>query len=244
MALSAYWYHLVTKSVLKRHQYPHLAYIPPWGILVHMSIIENLKWRYATQQFDTSKTISDADLNTILEAGNLTATAYGLQPFTLVVVKDEAKKAALVEPAYGQAHFAHNSALILLAVRTDLDEAYITEYVERTAKTRGLDVTMLDGFKNMMIGDLTNRTPEARIAFAKEQAYIALGTMMATASELRIDNHAMSGFNADAFDEILGLKAHNLHATVCLALGYRAADDAWQHYAKVRKDLKDIVVTI
>jgi len=209
-----------------------------------MSIIENLSWRYATQQFDTSKSISETDLNTILTAGNLSATAYGLQPFTMVVVNDQAKKDALVAHAYGQTHFAHNSALIVLAIRTDLDEAFITEYIERTAKTRGLDVTMLEGFKNMMVGDITNRTPESRTAFAKEQAYIALGTMMAAASELRIDNHAMSGFDAAAFDEVLGLSAMNLHATVCLALGYRSADDAWQHYAKVRKDIKDIVVTI
>ncbi len=224
--------------------YPPLASIPTGGILVHMSIIENLKWRYATQQFDTSKSMSEADLNTILEAGNLAATAYGLQPFTFVVVNDETKKQTLVEPAYGQTHFAHNSALIVIAIRTDLDEAHITEYIERMAKTRGLDVAMLDGFKNMMIGDLMNRTPEGRMAFAQQQAYIALGTMMAAASELHIDNHAMSGFNPDAFNEILGLKAHNLHATVCLALGYRSADDAWQNYAKVRKDIKDIVVTI
>ncbi len=209
-----------------------------------MSIIENLKWRYATQQFDTSKEISSTNLNTILEAGNLSATAYGLQPFTFVIVKDEAKKAALVEHAYGQTHFAQNSALILIAIRTDLDEAYITKYINQMATIRGLDATMLDGFKGMMIGDLMNRTPEARIAFAKEQAFIALGTMMAAASELEIDNHAMTGFNAEQFDNVLGLKSHNLHATVALALGYRSADDAWQHYAKVRKDFSDIVLTI
>jgi nitroreductase / dihydropteridine reductase len=209
-----------------------------------MSIIENLQWRYATQKFDTSKEIAPADLNTILQAGNLAATAYGLQPFQMVVVKDQAKRDALVEHAYGQEHFAKNSALVILAARTDIDEAYITEYIERTARIRSMDVAMLDGFKNMMLGDTNSRGEAGRLAFAQLQAYIALGTMMAAASELHIDNHAMSGFNADAFDDVLGLKAMNLHATVALALGYRAEDDAWQHYAKVRKDMKDIVVTI
>lgn len=209
-----------------------------------MSIIENLKWRYATQQFDTSKTLPAEQLNTILEAGNLAPTAYGLQPFAMVVVADQAKRDALVEHAYGQEHFAKNSALVILAARTDIDEAYITEYVERTARLRGMDVTMLDGFKGMMLGDMNGRGEAGRLAFAQLQAYIALGTMMAAASELHVDNHAMSGFNADAFDEVLGLKAHNLHATVALALGHRSADDAWQNYAKVRKDMKDIVVTI
>jgi nitroreductase len=209
-----------------------------------MSIIENLQWRYATQKFDTSKEIAPADLDTILQAGNLAATAYGLQPFQIIVVKDQAKREALVEHAYGQEHFAKNGALIILAARTNIDEAYITEYVERTARIRSMDVAMLDGFKNMMLGDMNSRGEAGRLAFAQLQTYIALGTMMAAASELHIDNHAMSGFNADAFDEVLGLKEKHLHATVALALGYRSDDDAWQHYAKVRKDMKDIVVTI
>ncbi len=207
-----------------------------------MSIIENLQWRYATQQFDTSKEIPEADLSTILNAGNLAATAYGLQPFQFVVVKDQTTKESLVPHAYGQTHFAHNSALVIIAARTDLNEAYITEYIERIAKTRGMETAMLEGYKGMMIGDLTNRTPEARLAFAKEQAFIALGTMMAAASELHIDNHAMTGFDAQKFNETLDLSSMNLHATVALALGYRHNDDAWQHYAKVRKNLDDMII--
>jgi nitroreductase/dihydropteridine reductase len=209
-----------------------------------MSIIENLQWRYATQTFDTSKEIPSADLETILQAGNLAPTAYGLQPFQMVVVTDQTVKESLVEHAFGQAHVAHNSALIVLAARTDIDEAYITEYTTRIETIRGLPAGTIDGYKAMMIGDLTNRTPEARLAWAQKQSYIALGIMMAAASELHIDNHALEGFNPAKFDEILGLTEKHLTATTLLALGYRSAEDAWQHYAKVRKDIKDIVVTI
>jgi nitroreductase len=208
-----------------------------------MSIIENLQWRYATQQFDTSKTIPEADLTHIVTAGNLAATAYGLQPFQFVVVTDHAVKESLVPHAYGQSHVAHNSALIVIAARTDIDDAYITEYVTRTEATRNLPAGTLDGFKAMMIGDLTNRTPEARLIWAQKQSYIALGTMMAAASELHIDNHALEGFDPVKFNDALGLTAKHLHATTLLALGYRHADDAWQHYAKVRKNLSDIVIT-
>lgn len=211
---------------------------------VHMSIIENLQWRYATQQFDQSKSIPAADLTTILDAGNLAATAYGLQPFQFVLVETPAIKHALVPHAYGQEHFAQNSALIIIAARTDVDEAYIGEFVTRTETTRNLATGTLDGFKGMMNGDLGSRTPEARLAWAKEQAFIALGTMMAAASELHIDNHAMTGFDASQFNAVLGLDAKHLHATVALALGYRAENDNWQHYAKVRKSIDDMVVRI
>jgi len=209
-----------------------------------MTIIDNLKWRYATQQFDTSKQLPEAELNQILEAGNLAATSYGLQPFQMVVVEDQAVRDSLVEYAYGQNHFAQNSTLIILAARTNIDETYIGEFSARTETARNLPTGTLDGFKTTMINDLMSRSAEARLAWAKEQAYIALGTMMAAASELRIDNHAMTGFDAQKFNELLSLPEKNLHATVALALGYRSTEDTWQHYTKVRKSLGDMVVKI
>jgi hypothetical protein len=54
----------------------------------------------------------------------------------------------------------------------------------------------------------------------------------------------MEGFSAEGFDQVLGLAAHNLTATVILPIGYRSAEDATQHYAKVRKSMDDMVVRI
>ncbi len=66
---------------------------------------------------------------------------------------------------------------------------------------------------------------------------------MAAASLMEIDNHALEGFNPAAFDEVLGLKEKNLTAGVLLALGYRSETDEWQHYAKVRRDIDQIVIS-
>ncbi|MFM2423725.1 MAG: putative nitroreductase YfkO [Candidatus Parcubacteria bacterium] len=161
-----------------------------------------------------------------------------------VVVADESKKQALVEHAYGQTQVAQNGALVVLAARTDVDAAYITEYTNRIEAIRHLPAGTVNGFKDMMVGHLTNISETDRLIWAQKQAYIALGTMMTAASERRIDNAALEGFNADKFDEILGLSAHHLRATALLVLGYRSADDATAAYVKVRKNMADIVVHI
>ena len=57
-----------------------------------MDIIESLQWRYANKKFDPDKSVSPQDLQTILEAGNLAATSYGLQPVEFVVVSDAADR--------------------------------------------------------------------------------------------------------------------------------------------------------
>lgn len=209
-----------------------------------MHIIDALKWRYATQKFDTTKDIPEETLTQILNAGNLAATAYGLQPFEMVVVKNQEHKDKLISASYGQEHAGYNSALIVFATRTDIDETFISEYVDRLADARSLPANIAEGIKHTMNTDLGGRTPENRATWAANQAFIALGTVMAAASEARIDNHAMLGFDPDQYDKILNLAQHNLHATVILALGYRAEDDAWQHYPKVRRDLRDMVKTI
>lgn len=211
------------------------------------TIIDSLKWRYATQTFEADKTIPENDLHTILEAGNLAATAFGLQPFEFVVVKDQAVKDSLVPHAYGQEHIAKNSALVVFAIRTDIDEAYITEYIKRIARIRGVPAEMLDGFKQSMLGSMSMRGQDGRNAWAQKQVYIALGTMMAAASELHIDNHGAEGFDPEKFDEILGLKAKNLHATVLLMLGYRTETPDQKEkmfQVKVRKEYSNIVSVI
>jgi nitroreductase len=202
-----------------------------------------LQWRYATKKFDVSKELPAADLAYILEAGNLAATSYGLQPFTIVVVTDQEKKQALMGHAYNQGQVGENAALFVLAARTDVDAAYIAEYTARIETVRGLPAGTVDGYKDMMIGHLTNLSEADRLVWAQKQAYIALGTMMVAAAEKGVDHCPMEGFNPAGFNEVLNLPAHNLHATVIMPIGYRSPEDETQQYAKVRKDIKDIVIT-
>jgi nitroreductase len=95
-----------------------------------------------------------------------------------------------------------------------------------------------------MVEALADKTPEETLTWSQKQAYIVLGTMMVAAAEKRVDSCPMEGFDPAKFDEILGLTAHNLHATNLLALGYRSDEDATQHDAKVRRDLTDTVIRI
>ncbi len=209
-----------------------------------MHTISSLQWRYATKQFDPSKALATEDLEYILQAGNLAATSYGLQPFNIVVVTDEAKKQALIPHAYNQAQVGTNGALIVLAARTDIGTTFIAEYTARLEDERGLPAGTVDEYKDMMVGHLTSLTAEARRVWAEKQAYIALGTMMVAASEKQVDNAPMEGFDPIKFNELLGLTEQNLHATVILALGHRSNEEAAQNYKKVRRAITDIVVRI
>ena len=50
-----------------------------------MALIDDLRWRYATKQYDSSKKVSQEDIDKILEAARLAPTSSGLQQYRLIV---------------------------------------------------------------------------------------------------------------------------------------------------------------
>ena len=209
-----------------------------------MDIIESLQWRYATKKFEPSKAVSEDDLNVILQAGNLAATSYGLQPFQFIVVADAQTRQQLVAHSYNQPQVADASHVIVIAIRTDVDTAYIKQSAAMTEEMRGLEKGQLDGYAKQMIGAITSMDDDAKTAWAQKQAYIALANMMVACAELKIDSCPMEGFVAAQYDQLLDLESKNLHATVVLPVGYRADDDPQQELAKVRKPLQEMTLNI
>lgn len=210
------------------------------------TITEKIKaafaWRAAVKVYDSAKKVSDADIETILEAARMSPAAYGLQPYRIIDVRDPALRAKVREGAYGQAQTTDAAHLFVIAVRTDLDAAFIEEFVANTAKTRGLDIATLAGFRDGMVGDITNRTPEGRFAWAGRQAYIGFGAMIETAALLGVDGGPMEGFNPTAINEALGLDALKLNAVGLFVLGYRGEEDKWSKMPKVRVAKEDFVI--
>lgn len=204
-------------------------------------IQQALHWRYATKVFDKTKSVAKEDIDTIIEAGRMAPTAYGLQPFNIFHITNEETRKKLQEVSYGQPQIVNASDLFLIAARTDVDEAYITEYVERTAKTRGMSVDMLEDFKQMMLVDIVSRSEEARLMWAGRQAYIALGMMLETAALLGVDACPMEGFDTNAVDSVLGLPERHLKSLGYMAVGFRGEGDMFAEIAKVRFE-KDVLV--
>lgn len=205
---------------------------------------ENLRWRYAVKKFDDQKVVSEPDLETVLDAGNLTATSFGLQPYQFVVVRDQTIQDQLVAASWNQNQVAEASHVIVIAVRTNIDHQYIADYVAMIESERELPGGTLDPYRDMMLSTVGKLDSDGLEKWAGKQAYIALGSMLAACADLKIDSCPMEGFLPDQYNQLLGLADHHLSATLVLPIGYRAEDDQHQHYKKVRKPLGEMVVRI
>ena len=209
-----------------------------------MSLIDKLNWRYATKKFDQAKKLIPAQLDELLKAVHLSPSSAGLQSYKVIVVEDPAIRQKLREAANGQSQITDASQLIILASETNLDEAYVRNYIDHVAKTRQIGRENLEGFEQMINGNVSKLTVEQKLNWSNKQAYIALGVLLTSAAELGIDACPMEGFNAAKFDEILGLKEKGLTTTVIAPIGFRSEDDGYSKLAKVRKPEEEMFIHI
>ncbi|MDR7371287.1 NAD(P)H-dependent oxidoreductase [Flavobacterium aquidurense] len=208
------------------------------------TLLENLNWRYATKKFDATKKISAEDLNTLKEAVRLSASSYGLQPYRVVIVENPEIREKLKAAAYGQTQITDASQLFIFANDLNLGTESVDSYIKNISETRGVPAEALAGFSDMMKGSIANLSDENKNIWTAKQTYIALGTLLSAASELKIDATPMEGFNAAAFNEILGFDKLGLNASVIATVGYRHEADDAQHYKKVRKSNEELFITL
>jgi nitroreductase len=201
---------------------------------------KQLEWRYATKVFDSTRVISNEDWKTLERALVLTPSSFGLQPWKFFVVGNPAKRADLKPVSWGQSQIVDASHLVVFAIRKNLSVADIERFVARTAEVRGTTVESLEGYKQMMVGSLTNPSIDIN-AWASRQVYIALGFFMSTAAMLGIDACPIEGFEPARYDEILGLTALGYGASVVAAAGYRSSGDKYASLPKVRFKADDVI---
>lgn len=202
------------------------------------AILEALRWRYATKEFDAKVPVSDEDLETILESIRLAPTSRGLQPFQVVLVTDPATKSAIRKVAFNQPQTESASHLLVFCARPDISDR--AEKLFAYARQKGTPEAVIAQMqKNVKLGNLLNLLTFSRKSWAARQAYIALGYATMTAAQLGVDCCPMEGFLPGKVAKILQLPK-GLHPVALLALGYRSSSDSVR--TKYRLPIEELVI--
>ncbi len=196
-------------------------------------VIDLLKWRYATKQFDTTKKIAPEIWSAIEESLILAPSSFGLQPWKFFVVDNPETRQQLLEHSWKQVQVVDASHLVVLAIKTNVDDGDVDRYIQSMVETRHAPAESLEGFAKVMKGFLANPKLD-KDYWATRQVYIAIGQLMAAVAMMGIDACPMEGFNAAKYDEILGLTEKGYASVLVCPVGYRSADDKYATAAKVR----------
>ena len=209
-----------------------------------MDLIQNLEWRYAVKEFDHEKSIPADKLEKIKKAFNLTPTSYGLQPLHLAIINDKELQQKLLTYSYNQKQITSASHVLVICIETDIDQNFIEENFELQKQIRSVEDEVIAPFRQFLINDFTNRTPEEIHQWAMNQAYLALGNLLTVCAAEGIDACPMEGFEAHQYDQILGLNEKGLKSAVVLPIGYRSKNDRFADFKKVRRPIDETVFEV
>lgn len=199
-----------------------------------MNYLDALNWRYSVKKFDGKK-IPSEKLHFILEAGRLSVSSLGLQPYHLLVVENNDTIHKLIPAFYNPSQISTCSHLIALVSKTNINKEYVDNYFSHIINERGVTLEQLSAFRNNINMLLETQTQKELESWSEKQSYIVLGSLIMAAAQENIDTCPMEGFKSEIIDDVLKIDKENEKIAVVLALGYRSEDDNFQNFKKIRK---------
>ena len=205
-----------------------------------MKLLNDLKWRYATKQFDSTQKIPEEELKQLMDVVRLAPSSYGLQLYKVLIINDQETREKLKAASWNQNQITDASALVVFCNYQDVNDHHIDDYINLKSETEQKDINNLKGYGDFMKRKVKGMTQSGKDSWTKRQTYIALGFLLTACAELKIDACPMEGFEIEKYNEILGLADQNLSASVIAAIGYRDKSDKTQHLPKVRKPVNEL----
>lgn len=187
------------------------------------------------KKFNKEKTVQPGLISKILEAAKLSASSLGLQPYELIVVQSAEMKEKLIPAFYNPSQISTCSHLIVIVSKNNISTEYIGDYFNQISKTREIPLEELTPFRKSISSHIERLSADEIMTWADKQSYIVLGNLMFAAALEDVDTCPMEGFKQEMIDQILNLDTATEKVAVTLALGYRAEEDEFQSFKKVRK---------
>lgn len=208
-------------------------------------LLETFWYRHSVKAYDTNRKIPQDEVDFILEAGRLSPSSVGLEPWHFVVLQNMELRQKLEAVSFGaKPHLSTASHVVLYLARKDTwyNSAY-TEQICRTVK--GFDderwANSWPKYQTFQQVDMNIADERHLIDWTGKQVYLALANMMTAAAHIGVDSCAIEGFNYDQARDILtqaGILTPEWDLCVVCAFGYKT-DPPKRH--KNRQPLDTIV---
>ena len=209
--------------------------------------LQMMNFRHACKVFDDTKKISDEDFNYILEAGRLSPSSFGFEPWKFLVVQEPKLREKLKQYTWGaQGTLPTASHFVVTLARTDLTMRYDSDYIEHMMadihhlpdearqKRRQFYQTFQESDFNL------TQSHKTFFDWACKQTYIALANMMNAAAFIKIDSCPIEGFIDAKINQLLAddfnIDTSLYQVSHMVAFGYRKDPQK----EKTRQPLDDI----
>ncbi|WP_257293912.1 NAD(P)H-dependent oxidoreductase [Endozoicomonas sp. YOMI1] len=211
-------------------------------------ILDAFNFRHACKSFDTSRKIPDEDFNFILEAGRLSPSSFGFEPWKFLVIQNPDLREKIKTVSWGaRGQLPTASHFVIILARKENSMHYESEYIlDHMRNVKQLPEEVVDMISEFY-RDFQNshfrltESPRAMFDWACKQTYIALGNMMSVAAQIGIDSCPIEGFDRDKLEPLMEqeglLDSGEFGVSVMVAFGYREDEP----YPKTRHQQEAVI---
>jgi len=167
------------------------------------SALEILKERTSANNFDKSKTISEADVKELVSFAIEAPSSFNIQHWRFIAVNDKATQEKLKAAAYGQPKVSDAAvAFVILGDLKGIDK--LPEAIAPMLKAGAIDQKAYDGWLAMANG-MYKDNPQLSRDEAIRSASLAAMNLMIAAQAKGFVSGAMIGFDPEAVKKVLGI---------------------------------------
>lgn len=196
---------------------PEIEYSLNLGISMKSQLLDIFNRRHACHLFQADRTLAADDLNFILEAGRLSPSSFGLEPWKFVVLSSREQKMALQAACFQQPQVGTASAVIVVLAKLaemDPDSDYLRRLMAREYPGEALQGALKNYRSFHAASDVK--------AWSENQCHIAAANMMTAAAGINVDSCAIGGFEPTEVQRILKIDLARQSPALILAFGYCA----------------------
>ncbi|VAW97546.1 Oxygen-insensitive NAD(P)H nitroreductase / Dihydropteridine reductase [hydrothermal vent metagenome] len=196
-----------------------------------MNTTEAIKSRRAIKEFDREHMMTESEEKELLSLAMLSPTAFNIQHWRFVVVKDKVLREQIKEAAWGQTQVTDSSLFIIICADTKSWEKSPARYWANTAKeVQEFMLPTIDGYYR--------EKEEVQRDEAFRSCGIAAQTLMLAAKGMGYDSCPMDGFDFEKVAQLIRLPDdHIISMFVAIGKGTKPAQPRGGQL-----DMEDVVI--
>lgn len=197
-----------------------------------MNVLTAIETRRAVKSYDPQHRMNDAEIEKLMSLAMLAPTAFNIQNWRFVLVRDPALRSEIRKVAWDQAQVTDASLLIVLCADTKSWEKQPARYWRNAAQP-------IQNFMVPAIEQYYSGKEQVQRDEAMRSCGIAAMTLMLAAREMGYDSCPMDGFDYDAVGKLIHLP-HDHVITMMTAIG-KSTKEAWPRGGQLA--MNEVVIT-
>ncbi|HET9114158.1 MAG TPA: nitroreductase family protein [Burkholderiales bacterium] len=197
-----------------------------------MNVTDAIKLRRAVKNYDPEHRLSETEIETLMSVTLLSPTAFNIQNWRFVQVRDKALRQEIRQVAWDQAQVTDASLLLVLCADLKAWEKDPARYWRNAAQP--VQDFMVPAIHDYYLGRDRVQQDEAM-----RSCGIAAMALMLQAKEMGYDSCPMDGFDFDAVGKLINLPADHVIAMM-VAIG-KGIKEPWPRGGQL--PLNEVVIT-